>query len=335
MKDTDLRVTRKEQMLHKVVIVDGFPGCGKTMLSPIISSFNRVEIMQFAPTLENMCQLSLLKAVTDDVAESMIRMNCDLLLYWVSMGRQTNCRPSDLSSIFKDKPFKYIKRMLSKGDEVIPEIINKNKPLLHLTTHQLLPNAKLLFNALSDKLIFLELVRHPLYMVIQQEKNFEMYEGPRNTELRYSLNNKEYPFFVTGWEELFKSSNSFEKAIYTIQWYFDYLFSDYDQRIEVIPFEQFVINPDKYMDIISSQLGSPITKHVIREMKNQKVPREKLNAGPALEIYKRFGWEPPKHSSEKKELEARREYLSQNVSKKALSVLDSLSEKYESKFLNT
>ena len=80
MKDTDLKVSRKEQMLHKVVIVDGFPGCGKTMLSPIISSFNRVEIMQFAPTLENMCQLSLLKAVSDDVAESMIRMNCDLLL---------------------------------------------------------------------------------------------------------------------------------------------------------------------------------------------------------------------------------------------------------------
>ena len=85
----------------------------------------------------------------------------------------------------------------------------QGKPLLHLTTHQLLPNAKLLFNALSEKLIFLELVRHPLYMVIQQEKNFEMYESPRNTELRYSLNNNEYPFLATGWEELFRSSNSF------------------------------------------------------------------------------------------------------------------------------
>ena len=161
-----------------------------------------------------------------------------------------------------------------------------------------------------------------------------MFEGPRNGHIRYSIDDNEYIFFSKGWEELFRNSNSFEKAIYSIEWYFEYLFSDYDKRINVIPFEIFVKNPEEYINTISSQLESPLTKQVYKEMKNQKVPREQLNDAPALEIYKRCGWEPPKYFSEEKELDARREYLSLNISKRALSILDSLSERYTSKFLN-
>ena len=67
-------------MLHKVVMIDGFPGCGKTMLSPIISAFERVEIMQYAPLIEQICELRYLDCIDEDVAESMVRMNTDLLM---------------------------------------------------------------------------------------------------------------------------------------------------------------------------------------------------------------------------------------------------------------
>ena len=335
MKDSSFSVSRKAQMLHKVVIVDGFPGCGKTMMSPIISSFDRVEIMQYSPQIEQICELFFLEAIKDDVAQSMVRLNCDNLIYWVTMGRHTNFRPSDLSSIFKNNPLKHIKRMLSSGDELVPEIIYQNKPLLHLATHMLLPSAKLLFEALSDKLIFLEVVRHPLYMIIQQERNFEMFEGPRNLHIRYSLDNKEYNFFSKGWEDLFRRSNSFEKAIYSIQWYFNFLFEEYDSRVQIIPFEIFVKQPENYMKEIASNIGSNITKKVKREMYNQKVPRKQLSDAPALDIYKRCGWEPPKYFSEEKELEARREFISQNVSTEALKALDKVCEEYVSKFLTS
>ena len=112
-------------MLHKVVMIDGFAGCGKTMLSPIISAFDRVEIMQYAPLIEQICELRSLDCIDEDVAESMVRMNTDLLIYNVMMGRNINCRPTDLSSIFKHKPSKHIRRMLGSGDEtVLEKIIN-------------------------------------------------------------------------------------------------------------------------------------------------------------------------------------------------------------------
>ena len=321
-------------MLHKVVLVDGFPGCGKTMLSPIVSSFERVEIMQYATLMEQICELSFLNRIEDDVAESMIKMNCDLLIYSVSMGRNTNCRPKDLSSIFNHKPLLHFKRMLSDGDDVIPEKISDERPILHITSHMLLPAYKLLFNALKEKLIFYEVVRHPLYMIIQQEKNYQMFESSRNQHIRYSINEKEYTFFTAGWEEEFDTSNSFEKAIYHMSKYYDFLFKLNDEKVQIIPFESFVKHPNGFLEKIAKNFNSPITKEVKSEMKRQKVPRELLSDAPALDIYKRCGWEPPKYFSEEKELDARRHLVKSNVSNKVLNILDNLCETYTQKFLH-
>ena len=321
-------------MLHKVVMIDGFPGCGKTMLSPIISAFDRVEIMQYAPLIEQICELRYLDCIDEDVAKSMVRMNTDLLIYNVMMGRNSNCRPTDLSSIFKHKPSKHIRRMLGSGDETIPEKIIEKKPILQLTTHMLLASSELLFSALGDKLIFIEVIRHPLYMVIQQEKNFKMFEGPRNQHIRYSLNNKEYTFFTNGLEDTFDVSNSFEKALHSINWYYSKLFTlDIDSCI-FIPFEGFVKQPDSYIQKISAKLSSPITNSVRKEMKSQKVPREQLSDGPDLDIYKRCGWTPPKYFSEDEELNARRELVSKNVSSESLKMFDAVCEKYTETYLN-
>ena len=123
MSDSEISISRRNKLINQVVFVNGFPGCGKTMLSPIIATFERVEIMQYPSLIEQICELNSIDALDKDVAESMIKMNADLLLYNVMMGRQTNCRPRDLSSIFRHKPITHIKRMLAQGDEKIPDII--------------------------------------------------------------------------------------------------------------------------------------------------------------------------------------------------------------------
>ena len=299
------------------------------MLSPIISSFAKVEIMQYAPLIEQICELWSLGRIDDDVAESMIRMNADLLIYNCMMGRNANCRPSDLSSIFRHRPTLHLKRMLMKGDEVIPQVIKSEKPILQLTTHMLFPNIRLLFNALRDELIFIEVIRHPLYMIIQHEKNMRKLEDPRFQHIRYELDGKEYTFFSDGIEEHFDSDNTFEKAIYSMEWYLNRLIEDnLNPNLLVIPFEIFVKEPQRYMDTISGLLGSPITNNVKREMKKQKVPRTLLSDAPSLDIYKRCGWEPPKSNNESEELEIRRELVKRHVNSHALKVLDNMSTKY-------
>lgn len=334
MNDKTYKITRNYDLLHKAVIINGFAGCGKTMLSPIISAFNSVEIMQYAPVIEQMCELWGLDRVDDDVAESMIKMNADLLIYNVMMGRNTNCRPSDLSSIFRHKPLQHIKRMLKKGDKLIPEMISTDKPILHLTTHMLFPYTTPLFNALGEKLTFVEVVRHPLYVIIQHEKNMQMFDDPRIQHIRYTLNGSEYACFCEGWEDVYDASNSFEKAIYSIQWYYDKLFSGEHTNCITIPFELYVKKPEQYMKQISAALDSPISENVRKVMKSQKVPRKLLADGPALDIYKRCGWKPPSSFSEEHELKIRRELVKKNVSAEVLAILDSISSEYTKRFLN-
>ena len=327
-------ISRESQMLHKVVMVNGFPGCGKTMLSPIISAYPKVELMQYAPLIEQVCELYKLQRIQTDVAESMIKMNADLLIYESMMGRNANCRPSDLSSIFKFDPLKHIGRMLRKGDELIPDLILQQQPILNLTTHMLLPALDLLNNSLKDKLTFIEVVRHPLYMIIQHEMNLSKVSDPRFQHICYKLGGKEYTFYSEGWEDLFKSSNSFERAIYSMNWYFEELLSQKTHNCLVIPFELFVKSPDLYIKEITESLSSSLDRRVKREMANQKVPRDRLSDGPALDIYKKCGWVPPQSYSEEKELEIRRELVKANVSKEALDTLDAMCASYEKRFLS-
>ena len=89
------------------------------------------------------------------------------------------------------------------------------------------------------------------------------------------------------------------------------------------------------MNKFSSILGSPLTKSVKKEMSKQKVPRKLLSDGPALEIYKRCGWQPPRTNNEEDELNIRRELVSKNVSDGALNLLDKISEEYVSNFLSS
>jgi len=329
---SEVKIIRNSQLVEKLIVVNGFPGCGKTMLSPIVSSFDKVEIMQYSETIEQISELYFLKKISEDTAQSMIKIHVDRLLYKAYMGRDINCRPSDLSSIFRNKPFKYIYRMLSKGDELIPQKIKNNKPTLNLTTHMLYPNIQLFSEVFGKKMIFIEVVRNPLYMIIQKEKNFKMYKENRSGHINYEYDSKEYIFFAKGWEKKFDELNTFEKAIYSIKWYFDYIYKYQKEDVLIIPFEKFVINPNNFIDAIAEKLESHVNKDVKKMMKLQKVPRKYINDGPSLDIYKRCGWEPPKYYDEDLEFEARRKLIKEKISIESLSVLDEMIRKYRFTF---
>ena len=46
-------IVRNKFLADNIVIVDGFPGCGKTLFGPIISALDRVEILNYAFEIEN------------------------------------------------------------------------------------------------------------------------------------------------------------------------------------------------------------------------------------------------------------------------------------------
>ncbi len=337
------QVSRSDTFVEKIVIVDGQGGCGKTMLAPIVSALDRVELLSYSYELEYICALRQLRRIDDDVATTMIRLLTDLKLYNSLMGRDTNFRFSDLSSVFNNAlPWRYFKRIFSKGDEFVPERIAQERPILQLTTHTLLGISDPLFRSFGDRLVFIDAIRHPLYM-IKQLVLMEM-EGLLNNKRNFGLHikyqEKELPFYTHGWEELFIRSNSVEKAVYFIEHVVrttekvkKRVMDIYQAKIITVPFEQFVTNPWPHMNEIANALGTKITGTTHRMAEKQNVPRKMYADAIRLNIYKRCGWQPPTGADENKEFELRRDFARAKASPEAMRVLDEISIEYEEKYL--
>ena len=206
----NIKVERSNNLANNIVIIDGQPGCGKTLFSTIISSFKRVEILNYAFDIEYIARLFSINKIKEDAAISLILMFADLKLYQTMMGRETNFRYSDLSSVFKNPyPLRYFKRIFSNGDKDVPSKIKKDNPILSLTTHNLLNYSEPVFKAFASKLSFIEIVRHPLYMIKQQTINMRDLnaDNPRDVDLYINYNGVSIPYYAIGWEEKFILSN--------------------------------------------------------------------------------------------------------------------------------
>ncbi len=340
----EVRASRRGFLAEKILFVDGLFGCGKTMLSPIVGALDRVELMTFTFEIEYACALDFLGRMTADAAQTLIRMFSDLRLYNAMMSREVNFRPSDLSSMFRSAtPLRYLHRIFQAGDEHVPGRIKTERPILHLTTHNTLGISDPLFAALGDRLVLLEVVRHPLYMIKQQTLNMQRLHGDaRDFTIYFDFEGQELPFFVRGWEQQYLASNPVERAIYYIKHWGGRTQAVKDRVrtlgacIITVPFERFVIAPEPYLTEITAALGTRVIRRTRSMMKKQRVPRERIAAGLGLRIYQRCGWEPPAGSlSEREELVRRRQFAVEGgASPEAFAVLDALSANYEKKYMD-
>lgn len=343
MNVTSPKIIRRGHLADNIVIVDGQPGCGKTMLSPIVAAMERVEIMSYIFEVEHVCRLWSMGKLQEDAAETLVKMFTDHKLYKTMMGRDTNFRISDLSSVFSDSsPWRYLKRIFQEGDMCIPDRIKQEKPILNLTTHNLLSKAAPVFAGLGERVVLIEVVRHPLYMVKQQQLNMERLLGnPRNIQIYFEHHGHQLPYFAYGWEEKFISSNSVEKAVYSIESVTrlteqskQECIDKYNAKVLTIPFERFVLDPWPYLKKMEELLDTKVGKKARKAMKKQNVPRKMVADGVGKAIYQRCGWEPPKTSSNTEELMLKRDYVVENVSTETLDTMDRISTEYEKRYLS-
>jgi len=277
----------------------------------------------------------------------MIKIQLDLFLYETMMSRRANFRPTDVSSVFKNPNFmKYLDRLLSKGDELVPEKIKKEKPILHFASHSLLAFSNPIFDSSKNKVFFIEIVRHPLYQLIQQTINYRRYssikESSRFSFIQIKYKNHQVPFWFAGKEKEYLNCNPVEKAILEmdiVQKLTDNnkknILKKNKNKIMTIPFELFALNPHPYIKKIEIFLSTKASKNTKNSLIKQNVPRKKISDGIPLDVYKRCGWKPPiKNFTERDELNLRRDFaLKSRARKKYLDILDKMSNQYEKKYL--
>ena len=336
-------VGRDKYIASEVLFLDGISGTGKTMMGPILATFDRVEIQKLEHIYEYVCALRALNRIEEDAAEMLIGMYLDLTCYNLSISRETNFRWKDLSGVLANpRSWRYFKRLLERDGAAAVDRIQKDRPIVQIVSHQMLGIGLPLFRTLGDRLKVIEMVRHPLNLV-EHWASFMDWVGreARDFTVWIRYGEQHLPWYALGWEETFLSSKAMDRAIHCLYWLNERmngtlasLTERQRQQVLIIPFEHFVRVPDPFISQIEGLLNTKMTPLTRAELRRQKVPREITTDGRDLDIYRRYNWEPPdKSNSEQAQLKKRWEAAKQQASKEGMQVLEQLCSDYEQRYL--
>lgn len=338
-----VKAERTAQIAEQIVFLDGVSGTGKTMMGPILSSFDRMEVQRFDHIHEFICALRFLNRIEEDAAISLVRTYVDLACYNVMIGRESNFRWKDLSGVLNNpRGWRYVKRLFQPDGKAVMERIGQTRPILQIHSHQVLGISDTLFAALGKRLTVVELVRHPLYLLSHWYSCVDRIAvDPSMFTICLNHDGRTLPWFARGWENEYVNSNKMDRVIRLVHWLtqraedaLGAMNDDRRQQVILIPFERFVVEPWPYLHQIETTLDTSATPSTRRSLRKQKVPRKLTIDGLDLEIYRRYNWQPPtKGSTEGTELQKRWDYASKEASKEGMKLLEKMSASYEQLYL--
>jgi hypothetical protein len=343
LESDQVEVGRNTQLVDQIVFVDGLSGTGKTMMGPILSSFDRMEVQRFDHIHEYICGLSYLGRMEEDAAVSLIRIYVDLACYNVMIGRETNFRWKDLSGVLSNpRGWRYLKRLFQPDGDAVMDRIKQTRPILQIHSHQLLGISERLFTALGKRLTLVEMVRHPLYLLSHWYSCIDrLAVDPRVFMLSINHDGATIPWFTKGWEAEFVASNKMDRVIRLIYRLSQQVHETLDamdeetrQQVMMIPFERFVVDPWPYLHDFEGRLDTAATSSTTKAMRKQKVPRKLTTDGRDLAIYRRYNWEsPPKDGNEGDELQKRWDFAAAEATKEGLDLLEKMGAEYQERYL--
>jgi len=310
-----LTILRKNFLSNKVIIVDGYVGGGKAMLSRILSCFDKVEMFHVRQEIEHVCALSHISSLSVNDAATLIRIWIDDDAYRQSLHRHTNFRFYDESSVIHHKKIiETLRRLFEKDHDINFNRFLQDSKVLNLQLHSTTPYADPIFEALDERLIYLRIVRSPMstYMFNHVANWSDRWaEDSRSPMICRSImhegKQEHVPFFVKEFDE-YVTGDKYQKAAITLEHWqmlgdkkIDIYKNKYNSKIIEITFEEFVLKPEPFLSEIADILGVQIGKSVIKEQKKQGIPRKSLTDAPHHDYFFDSGWRSPQENLTLKE----------------------------------
>ena len=239
----------RENKFNDPVIVTGTTRSGKSMLGPIVSSLKGSDKFHMDFGIEQYPFLHHLGLISDEVACYLTRFAYENLVYNNHIGRNSNFRIDDISSIWNsENPIEFYKRLTKKdGDDPVEEIIKKKYTFV-LNIHNGLMNANFLFKAFP-KLRMVHIKRNPIDIVHSwylKGYGAGFWTNPRNSTPTINWKNNIIPYFANGWEDKYIRLPEMDRIIQMISILHKNHHETYNnlnikqkKHIKVIKFEKF------------------------------------------------------------------------------------------------
>ena len=287
---------RNVTFADNVLILDGLTGTGKTLFAPLLASMEGVQLPRFEYMIEYLCIASTEGAIRGDASKALLNLLADTKCYDGMISREINLRPKDLSGAFGNKVlWRYLRQLFMSDGDAVMDRKTREKPVLSFVTHQLFSCKNTLFDAFAQRVKLVEMVRHPFFLV-DHWLSYQNRIGAhvRDLTLCGNHNNSAYPWFAENWKEEYIRSNEFERVLLSISRLMDPIYNHVQnqtdiERVMVIPFENFVLNPTPLMSELENKFNLRVTKTTKEVMLAERVPRSILNASPQKPIYLRYG----------------------------------------------
>lgn len=267
-----------------IIVITGLTRSGKTAICPIISSLKNCEQFFFSTAAENLNTLNFLGKVDFKTSKNLIQRCINEEVQDKINGRNLNTKKNDYTSISSFKNISmYLKRVNAshKPNENHNDYKKNNFPILF---HEALLNLKLIEESMfSPKII--NISRHPVDLVkswINKRYAKQHYKLSNNNVITYLHQNKVTPFFCYGIENKIKYQKSEEDMIVNMVFNLNKIFKKNYQKSKkkhnliLIKFDNFVLKPKKYLDLVCKKFSLKKTSHTNKVLLEQKCPR-KLN----------------------------------------------------------
>ena len=281
----NIKYSREANYNSNIILIDGFSGTGKSLTFDLLNAFNGVQIGHSELIFDYLPILYQFNPDSEDIAKSILKNRFDEIAYNICTSRNINFRLKDLSSVFKHPNwFNYLTNLFKNqpNDDVIEKKIvpNLNIPIW---THATSFNNDFYLKTFGERIKILYAVRDPIFSV-NNYKNYldKILFTPRELQLKYSIDGNEYPWYAKGWEEEFIKANSTEKSIKILSDGYNNLFKNLvkskslkEKRIQIIFFENLILDTDEYFTTIANFLSLDFRKDFYDKFKKRNnMPRK-------------------------------------------------------------
>ena len=304
------------------VVVDAQAFSGKGLIGPILGSFARMEIMREGGFTQLFSILYDLGKITRDAAVVLMKTEADSLLIDSLIGRNTNFRVKDSSSVWHNpNPWQYFRRVLFADKTPLLERIENDRPIFQYQTHGQLANFELYYEAFGERLRMVEMIRHPVDLIgkwVRRGYGELFGANPLQMTLCVRYHEQDVPYLALGWEDIYLSASPVERAIRMIESQWNQNYNTYKsipammkEQILIIPFEDLVQHPKPYLSSLEQFIKSNMTRHTSRILRRENCPRI-LHGRQSLDAK-----------------ESRKKSFEQQASKEARYILNRLIDEYE------
>jgi organic radical activating enzyme len=284
--------SRKINYPGRILFIDGLTGTGKTIFIKLINSTHGSFPVSFNYALEQLCISNYFGKTSIDTAESLIKLNLDQARFDFNISREVNFRVKDLSSVWHSREkLKFFLRLFNDGND--DSDLYKSPKFLTFVVHQLLQTTEIMRDKFKDDFYKILCTRHPAYLYYHWKSYIGNHgSNPRDITLHRLINNHDIPWFIEKNKNNFQNMTLEDKTAVTIAELTNSSLKHINdnkgnKNLVVIDFENFVLNPDGYLEKLNNwfNLDSKVFSRVLTK---ENIPRKHINQSIKKSIYLRY-----------------------------------------------